>query len=110
VSRYFEFRRGRGGGTRGRKNKVKSMPKLAIAVATGCHLVLAVAARTGGGSDHPTYEPLVFGAWRRVPHRTFTVVADAGHDGERHHETLRRDMGLRSVVPPLIGRPTRKPP
>ena len=110
VSRYFEFRRGRGGGRRGRRAKVKSMPKLSVAVASGCHLVLSAVARTGCGSDHPDYEPLVLSAWARVPHRRFRVVADAGYDGEHHHRVLRQDMGLASVVPPTIGRPTTKPP
>lgn len=110
VSRYFEFCRGRGGGDRGRKNKVKSMPELSIAVASGCHLVLSAVARTGCGSDHPDYEPLVLSAWTRVPHRRFTVVADAGYDGEHHHRVMRQDMGLASIVPATLGRPTNKPP
>src|SRR5215204_383147 len=41
VSRYFEFRRGRGGGDRGRRGKIKAMPRLGLAVASRCHLILA---------------------------------------------------------------------
>ena len=26
------------------------------------------------GADHPHFERVVFDAWRRVPHRTFTVA------------------------------------
>ena len=94
---------------RGRKSSradtVKGLPKLAVGVATRCHLVLSAWAGTGGGSDHPHFEPLLFDAWRRVPHRTFTAVFDAGYDGEAYHALARREMGIRSVIPPAIGRP-----
>ena len=40
-----------------------------------------------------------------MPHRTFTAVLDAGYDGEQYHDIARRDMGVRSVIPPDIGRP-----
>ena len=88
-----------------RADTVRRLPKLAVGVATRCHLVLSAWAGTGQGADHPPFEPLVFAAWRRVPNRTFTVVADAGYDSEANHELARRDMGLRSLIPPDIGRP-----
>jgi hypothetical protein len=91
----------------GRSGTVKGLPKLGIGVATACHLVLSAWAGAGGGSDHPHFEPVLFDAWRRVPNRTFTAVLDAGYDGEQYHELARRDMGLRSVIPPAIGRPRR---
>ena len=88
-----------------RADTVGALPKLGIGVATACHLILSAWAGTGGGSDHPHFEPVLFDAWRRVPHRTFTAVADAGYDGEKYHEIARRDMGIRTVIPPEIGRP-----
>jgi Transposase DDE domain len=116
VSRHYERRchqtrqrRRAKDAKRGRKttraDTVKALPKLAIGVATHCHLALSAWTGTGGGGDHPHFEPVLFGAWRRVPHRRFTAVLDAGYDGERYHELARRDMGLRSVIPPAIGRP-----
>ena len=87
-----------------RGDTVKALPKLAIGVATACHLILSAWAGTGAGADHPHFEPVLFDAWRRVPHRTFTAVLDAGYDGERYHQIARRDMGIRSVIPPEIGR------
>ena len=110
VSRYFEFRRGRGGGSKGRRRKAKALPKLAVGVATACHLILSAWVGTGSGGDHPHFEAIVFDAWRRVPNRRFTAVFDAGYDSERNHELARRDMGRASILPPGIGRPTRKPP
>ena len=43
-----------------------------------------------------------------MPHKTFAAVADAGFDSEPNHEIARRDMGLRSIIPPDNGRPSKK--
>lgn len=88
-----------------RSRTVKRLPKLGIAVATSCHLVLSMWTGTGMGADHPHFEPVVFDAWRRVPNRRFKVVADAGYDSEDDHSVARRDMGLLSLIPPDSGRP-----
>jgi len=37
-------------------------------------------------------------------------VADAGYDSEPNHSFARDEMGIRSIIPPTIGRPTNKPP
>jgi hypothetical protein len=117
VSRHYERRcastrrwmRDKEKARRGRKSSradtVRRLPKLGVAVASGCHLALSVWTGTGMGADQPLFEPLVFDAWRRVPHRRFTVVADAGLDSNKNHELARRDMGLRSLMPPEHGRP-----
>jgi hypothetical protein len=88
-----------------RSDTVKSLPKLAIAVATHSHLILSAWTGTGAGADHPHFEPLLLEAWRRVPNRTFKAAADAGYDSEGNHELARRDMGLKSLIPPEHGRP-----
>src|SRR5262249_44721833 len=90
-----------------RSKTVKSLPKIAIAVATHSHLVLALRTTTGAGADHPDFEPLVFDSWRRVPNRRFKVVADAGYDSEKHHDLARREMGLTTLIPPEHGRPSK---
>jgi hypothetical protein len=117
VSRHYERRCGQtrkrmrakeareAGRNATRSDTVKGLPKLAVGVATRCHLILSAWTGTGAGADHPHFEPLLFAAWRRVPHRSFTAVFDAGYDGEAYHEIARRDMGLRSIIPPDIGRP-----
>ena len=88
-----------------RSDTVKALPKLAVGVATACHLILSAWTGTGAGADHPHFEPVLFDAWRRVPNKSFTAVADAGYDGEAYHRIARRDMGIRSIIPPEIGRP-----
>jgi hypothetical protein len=91
-----------------RSRKARQMPKLALAVASGCHLILAARASTGAGSDSPDFRPLLYRAWCRA--NVKDVVADAGFDGEHNHRAARLDMGVRSVIPPKIGRPSAKPP
>jgi len=94
---------------RSRSHKVRQLPKLALAVASGCHLILAARAHIGNGSDQPDFEPLLYHSWRRAP-RVSTVVADAGYDSEQNHRIARLDMGVRSIIPARIGRPTTKQP
>jgi len=112
VSRHFERRRRDGKSEQAvnaeRSATVKRLPKLAIAVAASCHLILAAWATTGGGADHPHFEPVLFDAWRRAP--VVTVVADPGYDSEDAHCLARDDMSVASIIPPLAGRPTHKPP
>jgi hypothetical protein len=116
VSRHYEKRcrqtrermgakdaeKGRG---RTRPGTVKSVPKLALGVASACHLALSAWAGTGMGADHPHFRRVVFDAWRRVPNRRFKVAADAGYDSEPAHEALRHDMGLATLIPAGAGRP-----
>lgn len=93
---------------RSRSRAARQMPKLTLAVASGCHLVLAVRVHTGAGSDAPDLGPLLYRAWKRA--NVKVVVADAGYDSEDNPRTARLDMNVRSIIPPRIGRPTTKPP
>jgi hypothetical protein len=88
-----------------RSKTVRGLPKLAIGIATKCHLICSMWTGTGMGSDHPHFEPVVFDAWRRVHNRRFKVLGDAGYDGEPAHQLARQDMGLLSLIPPNSGRP-----
>jgi hypothetical protein len=91
-----------------RSAKLRRMPKLALAVAAASHRVLAARAALGNGSDAPDFDPLLYPAWRRAAVRT--VVADAGYDSEANHRVARLDMGVRSVIPAKIGRPSSTAP
>jgi hypothetical protein len=84
------------------------LPKLSVAVAASCHLILAARATTGMGADHPHFGPLLSDARRRAGVRV--AACDAGYDSEANHQLARRDLGVRSIIPPAIGRPTDKPP
>ncbi len=86
------------------------LPKLSLACDAATHLVLAATASTGGGGDQPFSDDLLFHAWRRGGAAVWCVVADAGYDSEANHRIARRDLRVRSVIPPRAGRPTAKPP
>ena len=87
-----------------RSRTVRRLPKLSIAVASSCHLILAARATTGMGGDQPHFEPLLFDAWRRAD--VGVIVADAGYDSEENHRIGRLDMGVQTIIPPNAGRPT----
>lgn len=123
VSRHFEKRqrqtarenrkkprknRGKEAGDRRRSRVVRALPKLSLAAASSCHLVLAARATTGAGADQRFFEPLLFDAWRRA--QVKIAVADAGYDSEANHCIARQDMRVRSIIPPRVGRPTEKLP
>ena len=91
-----------------RSKRLRRMPKLALAVAAASHRVLAARASAGNGSDAPDFDPLLYQSWRRA--RVKVVVADAGYDSEANHRIARLDMGVRSVIPAKIGRPSAEPP
>ena len=93
---------------RRRSRTLKRPPELSVAVACSCHLTLAARATTGAGADHPSFAPLVDAAWARA--EVAVVVADAGFDAEAHHERARDRMGVASLIPAAIGRPTDKAP
>lgn len=91
-----------------RRRSARSMPKLSVAVACGCHLILAAKARIGNGSDAPDFDDLLYRSWKRAAVKV--VVADSGYDSEANHRIARQDMNVRSIIPPGIGRPTSKLP
>jgi hypothetical protein len=93
---------------RARSLEHRRMPKLALAGAAACHAVLAARVHIGSGSDAPDFRPLLTDACRRAPVKT--AVADGGFDSEPNHRMARHDLGVRSIIPAAIGRPTAKPP
>jgi hypothetical protein len=91
-----------------RSRKARSMPKLSVAASSAGHYILAVKAAVGNGSDAPDFDRLLYDSWRRAGVKF--VVADGGYDSEANHRIARLDMGVTSVIPPVIGRPTEASP
>lgn len=122
VSRHFEKRRekaerkkaGKAGLPRDaqesatRSKTVKGLPKMVVAIASACHVVLAVSTATGMGGDQNCLHDVLFDAWRRAD--VTCVVADAGFDSEENRRLATLDMGLACLIPPDSGRPTEKMP
>jgi hypothetical protein len=89
---------------------VKRLPKLSLSCDSATHLILSAIASTGGGGDQRYFDDLLFDGWRRSTRRIRRVVADAGYDSEANHRLAWLDMNVRAIIPPLSGRPTKKPP
>lgn len=89
---------------------MKRLPKLSLSCDSGSHLILSAIATTGGGGDQPFFDNLLFDAWRRGSQCFDCVVADAGYDSEENHRLAWLDMNVRAIIPPLSGRPSKKPP
>jgi hypothetical protein len=111
-SRHYEQRcrrhgvGGRYNGTADRRRSVsvRRTPKLSIGIDTRSHVILSASARAGMCSDAPSFDSLLFDAWRRRGGRIKTVLADAGFDSESNHRIARHDMGVRSLIRTGIGR------
>ncbi len=91
-----------------RSEAVKGLPKIGIAVAGGCHLIVSAVTLTGGGPDLPMYAPLLKEARRRMK-KLRCVVADAGFDSEEVHRVTREEYKMMAIIPPTAGRPSDKP-
>jgi hypothetical protein len=91
-----------------RRRTVAAMPKLSVAVASHCHLILAAKVRIGNASDMPDFVDLLRQSLGRATVRA--VVADSGYDSEANHCTARQELNVRSIIPAGIGRPSRQWP
>lgn len=107
TSHYFVRRR-----AKGRKDwqitTYKRYPKLDILVDCSNHMVLAAIAERGPGPDITHFERIVCQGFGRG--WIETLLADAGYDAEWAHCLGREDFGIRTLIPPKIGRPTDKAP
>ena len=99
TSSFFGMRSGR---------KKAHYPKLTVVADTKSYLYLSGVADEGPMPDALEFRCAVgeaYEAWR------FSIlVADAGYDGEHHHEYARKRLGVWSIIPATQRRRTRKPP
>ena len=107
VSHYFVRRRAQGG-TGWQSTTYSRFPKLAVLCDCDTHLILAAVPGRGPGPDITHFEPALCQALRRCS--IGTLYADAGYDAEWVHDVARRDLGIRTIIPPRIGRPTDRAP
>ena len=107
VSHYFVKRRAKGGNS-WQRTTYKRYPKLGLVCDCDTHMILAAVAARGPSPDITHFAAAVCQALGRS--RLRTLYADAGYDAEWVHEVARRDLGVRTIIPPRIGRPTTKAP
>src|SRR5262245_40800999 len=82
-------------------------PKAGIVCDCKSHLILSIVPERGPGPDFTHFHKAFDQAQRRI--RFTALAADAGYDAEHIHEYA-RSRKVRSLIPPLIGRPTAKAP
>ena len=107
TSHYFVRRRAQGG-KRWQTTTYKRFPKLTILCDCDRHLVLSAVAGRGPGPDITHFERAVVAAAARAGLET--LYGDAGFDAEWVHVMGREMLGVRTIIPAGIGRPTDKPP
>jgi hypothetical protein len=107
ASRYFVKRRKSASKTP-ELVAYSTFPKLELVCDCSCHLILCAFATIGPMVDLNSFRKLLFSTLRRVA--VGTILADAGYDTESNHRFARDGCGMRSVIPPLHGRPTHKLP
>ena len=106
VSAYFVRRKAKGGATE-QQTTYKRVPKLGILADTSNHFVLSGVPSYGPSPDVLHWQQAIDSALARAAIKT--LVADAGYDGEPSH-VFARGRGIRAIIPPLIGRKTKKLP
>ncbi len=88
--------------------KKRHFPKVTALMDTRSHFYLSGVMNQGPHSDQREFREAVRTAYARVPFDE--LLADAAYDSEPNHVLLRETMGVRSIMPALIGRPTDKAP
>jgi hypothetical protein len=68
-----------------RRRQLSTMPKLSIAVAASCHLIVAAKMRLGNGSDAPDFDELLFRSWKRAAVKTVVADRASGHERAINH-------------------------
>ena len=107
ASHYYVRRRGKSGKT-WQNTTYRRFPKVGILCDCQTHLILAVVPGRGPQPDIQHFRVALEQAQRRV--QIATLTADAGYDSEASHTYARGQRGVRTLIPPRIGRPTEKPP
>ena len=85
----------------------KRYPKLGIVVDCSNHVILGYLTGQGPRPDIQDLEPTLAKTTDGV--RIEWLTADAGYDSESNHRFCREQKGIRTLIPPKHGRPTKKP-
>ncbi len=110
VSNYFVRRRARNGKTTGKWHSTtyRRFPKLAVVCDCRTHLILSAAVERGPSPDFDHWIKAMSQATNTAT--IATLLADAGYDAEWIHLAARLAFGVRTIIPPTHGRPSRELP
>jgi len=107
TSSYFVRRKAKGG-EHHQTTQYSTFPKVGIVMDCASFLVLAGTPSWGPSPDILHFEKALTDATKKTP--IARVAADAGYDAERAHVFARETLGITSIIPNRIGRPTTKLP
>ena len=107
VSSYFVRRRGRTEDNPYQTTTYSRFPKVGIVVDCRSYMVLSGIPSLGPSPDIIHYRVAITEALKRTALKILT--ADAGYDAEHAH-VFARELGIRSIIPNRVGRPTTKLP
>ena len=108
ISSYFVKRREKACKTGYQTTTYTRYPYANLVCDCRSHFILAVVTGRGPGSDIPYFQPALKQAAARIS--VETILADAGYDSEAAHVFAREGCGMRTLIPPTRGRPTKKRP
>lgn len=108
ISNYFVKRKAKGQGSIYQMTTYTQYPKLGIVSDCATHLVLSGVPSRGPYPDIVHYKKAIIEAEKNIHMKILT--ADAGYDSEKAHTFAREQYGIRTIIPPRIGRPTHKLP
>lgn len=83
-----------------RAGKVSEFVKVSLAVAVGWMIPIALVASLGSSNDNAQAPPLV--RKMAAAARVGVMYADAGYDGEPLHRLCREELGIQSVIKPVV--------
>lgn len=107
ISAYFVKRKAKGG-EKYQMTTYTRYPKAGIIADSATHLVLSGVPGRGPGPDVVHFKKAIIEAVKNIS--LALLAADAGYDGEQSHVFAREKHGIRTLIPPLIGRKTDKLP
>ncbi|MCL4854135.1 MAG: transposase [Bryobacteraceae bacterium] len=108
ISSYYVRRRAKACKTGYQTTTYTRFPCANVVCDCASHFILAVITGRGPGPDDPYLRPALKQTLRRTS--VDLLLADAGFDSEAAHQFAREECGMRTLIPPTRGRPTKKPP
>ena len=108
ISHYYVRRRSRHDTGHFQDITYTKFPKLGVLCDCSSHMTLAISVGRGPSPDIKHFAAVLRDAVSRIS--IHKLLADAGYDAEHAHEFARNKCGVESIIPPRIGRPTRRLP
>ena len=104
VSNYFVKRKERTNADKYQTSHYTRFPKVGVVCDINTHLVICGIPERGPKFDRTHYRSALKEAMQQKT--IVTLLADAGYDGESTHILARKRYGIRTIIPPTIGRQT----